>query len=257
MSDVLQRLALELGPIAAHAAGVDVRVGPYWTVALVRREGVVRGGIAATLGASDEHHWGGGPPVRAAGELLTLSVADWLALLTSPNVLERSIGLATANALLEVDLARCQSINAEHVILERGAGRNVAIIGHFPFVERVRAQAANTWVLELTPREGDLPAAQTPELLPQADVIAITGTTLLNGTFEELMRYRRPGAFVLLLGGTTPLTPLLFTYGVDLLAGVYLEDPQAALLSISQGATFKQIRGKRLVTLTRSPEAGD
>jgi len=36
----------------------------------------------------------------------------------------------TIEALLEV--------NAEEVIVKRGAGRWVAIVGHFPFVERVR-----------------------------------------------------------------------------------------------------------------------
>ncbi|MCX7854271.1 MAG: DUF364 domain-containing protein, partial [Caldilineales bacterium] len=93
---------------------------------------------------------------------------------------------------------------------------------------------------------------QVPQVLPQADVIAITASTLLNETFDEVMRYRRPDALVVMLGGTAPLSTLWFDYGVDVVAGTYLADAQAALLSVSQGATFKHIRGKRLLTLTRS-----
>lgn len=253
MLDVLRRLQTQVWSSAENATPVDLRIGMHWTVAAVERNGQLCGGIAATLEGSDDHHWGGGPAVRAAGDLLSLKVTEWLALLDSPSLLERSIGLATLNALLDVNLAACREVNAEQIILERGAGRKVAFIGHFPFVERVRAQAAETWVLELNPRAGDLPAEQTPQILPQADVIAITATTLLNDTFDEVMRHRKEGALVIMLGGTAPLSPLLFEYGVDVVAGTYLTDPRAALLSVSQGATFKQIRGKRLLTLTRSP----
>ncbi len=251
MREVLRRLQELLWPIAEQAEVADIRIGTHWTVAALKLGGRLRGGIASTLGADGEHHWGGEPPVRQAGHLFELKATDWLAFLDSPSLAERSIGLATVNALLEVDLAACREVNAEQVIMERGAGRKVAFIGHFPFVERVRARAAVTWVFELNPREGDLPAERAPEFLPQADVIAITGTTLLNDTFEAIMRYRSPEAYVLLLGGTAPLTPVLFDYGVDLIAGTYLEDPQAALLCVSQGATFKQVRGKRLLTLAR------
>ncbi len=254
MEDVLKRLQTQVWPKAERARVVNICIGAHWTVTILELDGQVRGGISATLEAAGDHHWGGQAPVRAAGDLLTLPVTDWLAYLDSPSLTERSIGLATLNALLDVDLAACREVNAEQVILEQGSGRNVAFIGHFPFVERVRARAAQTWVLELQPREGDLPAAMTPEILPQADVIAITGTTLLNDTFKDVIRYRKQGAFVLLLGGTAPLSPLLFEYGVDLVAGTYLQDPQAAFLAVIQGATFKQIRGKRLLTLARSTQ---
>ena len=43
-------------------------------------------------------------------------------------------------------------------------------------------------MLELAPRGDDLPSEAAPELIPTADVVAITGTTLLNRTFEGLVR---------------------------------------------------------------------
>ena len=150
-----------------------------------------------------------------------------------------------------MDETLCVERNAEEIILKRGRGLRVAVVGHFPFVPSVRAAAAECWVLELAPGPDDLPAERAPEILPQADVVAITGMTLVNGTFEGLAALARPEAYVLLLGATTPLSPLLFEYGVDALSGTILLDIPAALAAVSQGANFRQIPGKRLVTMQR------
>jgi hypothetical protein len=57
---------------------------------------------------------------------------------------------------------------------------------------------------------------------------------------------------VIVLGPTTPLSPVLFDYGVDMVSGTKVVDVEAVLRCISQGATFKQVKGVRLLTLRRS-----
>jgi len=52
-----------------------------------------------------------------------------------------------------------------------------------------------------------------------------------------------------LLGATTPLAPLFFEYGVDAISGTVVDDIALATAAVSQGANFRQIRGKRLLTL--------
>jgi uncharacterized protein (DUF4213/DUF364 family) len=159
--------------------------------------------------------------------------------------------MAAFNALLEVDEAACTEVNAEDVIVRRGAGRRVAIVGHFPFVERVRQAAEVCWVLELRPRAGDLSAGQANEVLPRADVVALTGTSLLNHTFDDLVGLCRPEAFVVLLGASAPLSPVLFEHGVDAISGTRVVDVADVLQAVGQGATFRQIPGKRLLTMMR------
>ncbi|HOU15658.1 MAG TPA: DUF364 domain-containing protein [Anaerolineae bacterium] len=236
---------------AAAARPVDVRIGGHWTAVAVELGGQVRGGLSSSLGNGDEHHLGKGAPVRDAGRLLTYSAAQLAALARSESLAETSVGFATINALLDVDEAACVEINAADIIAERGAGKNVAVVGHFPFIPRLRAIIQNLWVLELRPREGDLPASMAADILPQADVVALTGTSLLNHTFEDLIALCRKDAFVVMLGGSTPLSPVLFEAGVDAIAGTLLTDPAAALLAVSQGATFPQIPGRRLLTMFR------
>ncbi|MGD2178372.1 MAG: DUF364 domain-containing protein, partial [Anaerolineae bacterium] len=118
----------------------------------------------------------------------------------------------------------------------------------------VRRVAKACWVLELRPRPGDLPADRADELIPQADVVALTSTSLINHTFDDLIHLCSPGSFVVMLGPSTPLSPLLFDSRVDVLSGTAVVDPKRVLRSISQGATFRQIKrggGLRLLTMTR------
>jgi len=135
--------------------------------------------------------------------------------------------------------------------VQRGKGRRVVIVGHFPFIPSVRRAVGHLDVLELDPGPGDLPPQAASDVLPRADVVAITGTSLLNKTFDGLIALCRPDAFVLMLGPTTPLSPVLFDYGVDLVAGTRVIDPLEALTTASQAANFRQMRGVRLVTMAK------
>ena len=104
-------------------------------------------------------------------------------------------------------------------------------------------------MLELHPRPGDVPAEQASQFLPQADVVALTGTSLINHTFDDLIRLCRPDAYVILLGASAPLSPILFEHWVDAVCGTRVVDVPAVLQAVSQGATFRQIPGKRLLTM--------
>jgi len=141
--------------------------------------------------------------------------------------------------------------NAASIIAERGAGKRVAMIGHFPFAERLAPVCGELWVFERGDgrREGDFADDMVDELLPQAEVVAVTSTTIINRTLPGLLGLVRPDAFVLLLGPSTPLTPRLFDHGIDLLCGTLIVDPAAVLRAVEQGAVTSQIRGVRRVCL--------
>ena len=246
MSDLLARLlaAARLdGPVA------DVRVGAHWTLVAAQTPRGKCGGLASTQIRHDTEH--GHATVREAGQLIGKPARDLAGWVDSESATERSVGFAALNALIEVDEARCKLMNAEELIIERGAGKHVALVGHFPFTERVRAAVGRLSVLEINPQPGDLPASSAPHVIPQADVVAITGMTLVNGSFESLVALRQPGAFVLLLGATTPLSPVLFDFGVDGISGTIVDDIALAAAAVSQGASFRQIKGKRLVTMLK------
>ncbi|MGB9791354.1 MAG: Rossmann-like domain-containing protein [Thermacetogeniaceae bacterium] len=224
----------------------EVRIGPFWTAVWSRCCGL------ASTAFVHEHE--DRFPVKEAGFLTGKSARSLCRYATSESLLEATLGVAAINSLIDVDMERCQEINAGELLLEKGAGKRVAIVGHFPFVPRLRRVAKELWVLEKRPRNGDLPAEEAERVIPLADVVAITGTALINGTMEGLLRLCRRDSLVMVLGPSTPLTPVWFEYGVDLVSGARVTEPEVVLKFISEGAIFKQLRGRgvRLLTMAKN-----
>jgi hypothetical protein len=231
----------------------EICVGAFWTAVVVKIEGQLRCGLASTLCCDDDHHHGGGPAVRDAGRLTRQNALELAELAHSYRPLETAIGMATINALLPMQEELWFDCNAEEVIAQHGAGKQVVLVGHFPFIPRLQERVGGLLVLEKRPRGGDLPANAAYKVIPKADVVALTGTTLLNHTFEQLMALCRPRTQVLVLGPSTPLSPVMFDYGVHLLSGSVIENIEAVLQAVSQGANFRQIhrQGVRLVTMRK------
>jgi hypothetical protein len=77
--------------------------------------------------------------------------------------------------------------------------------------------------------------------------------TLINHTLEGLLALCPPEAFVIVLGPSTPLTPLLFDHGVDILSGAVVTAIEPVLRIVSQGGNFRQVHraGIRLVNMSK------
>jgi uncharacterized protein (DUF4213/DUF364 family) len=131
----------------------------------------------------------------------------------------------------------------------------VALVGHFPFIPQLRQSVGQLWVVEKRPTEGEYPAEAAPELLSRADVVAITGTAFINRTMDDMLGYCRPEATVMVLGPSTPLSPLLYDYGVDILSGTRVVDEAAVLRTVGQGASFRQVEGTKLLTFVNEKES--
>jgi len=188
--------------------------------------------------------------VRDVGILTQKTALELAEYAKSNSLLEASIGMATINSLIDIDESKCIEKNAFEIILEKGKGKNVAVVGHFPWIPKLRERIKNFWVLEQRLREGDLPAEEAERILPQCDVVGITGTSFINHTIEGLLNLCK-GAYVLLVGPTSPLSPILFDHGIDAICGSKVIDVEKVTRSISEGATFKEITGVKLLTMAK------
>lgn len=176
---------------------------------------------------------------HSASELATLAQSSELDL--------ASVGVAAMNALIAPP-DHLRDGQAFDVIVEYGRGKHVALVGRFPFVDRLRAQVAKLSVLELNPLPGDLPAEMAAATIPDADVLAVTASTLVNHTLDGLLALAR-GKPIILIGPTAPLTNILFAHGVSAICGSVVVDPDAALRSASDGEGFRSMRGLRRVVM--------
>jgi hypothetical protein len=221
----------------------SVLVGAHWTVVCTRHCG-----MAATLMSPHPH---GHEQVRDAGDLLQKSARELAELSRSEELLEASIGVAAINSLLEVDESRAVEINASEVLISRGRGKNVALVGHFPFIPQLRQSAGNLWVIEQRPAEDEYPAEAASDLLPHADIIAITASALVNHTLDGLLPLCPKQATVMILGPSTPLSSVLFDHGATIISGTRVVDEAAVLRTVGQGASFRQVKGVKLLTFQR------
>ena len=159
--------------------------------------------------------------------------------------------MAAINSLLDVDESRCEERNGRDVLIEHAPGKSVALVGHFPFVPELREVARELWVLELRLRPGDVPAAEAAPVVPEAEVVAITGAAFVNHTIGRLLGYCRSEALVILIGPTAPLSPVLFDFGVDIISGARVADPPLVLRQVGEGAEFRRMQGIRRLTMRR------
>jgi uncharacterized protein (DUF4213/DUF364 family) len=222
----------------------SILVGAHWTVVCSRRCG-----MASTILGNKPH---GHEKVRYVGHLQERSALELAEFARSDNLLEASIGVAAINSLLEVNVADAVEVNAGEVLVQRGKGKNVALVGHFPFIPELRQAARQLWVIEQHPSEGEYPDEAASELVPQADVVALTGSSLINHTLDGLLDLCRPDAMVMVLGPSTPLSPVLFQHGATYISGTHVIDEELVLQAVAQGAMFRQLEeGVRLLTLSR------
>lgn len=223
----------------------EVRVGAFWTAV------VSRGcGLASTLVPEGDHRMI--PPIEEAGRLTAKTALDLARLAASPNTMEAGIGMAAINSLIAVDEERCVELDAADFLMQRGRGKRIAIVGHFPFVPRLREVAQTLWVIEKRPVEDDLDAWRAAETIPQADIVAITGSAFVNGTIHELLPMAGRDSLVMVLGPSTPMSPVLFDHGVDVVSGTQVVDTALALRSLSEGATYRQMQGVRRLTMAKA-----
>jgi len=235
-----------LDSITADAPVRSVLVGVHWTVVCSRHCG-----LASTL-LGDQPH--GHEKVRDVGSLHHKSAQELAEFAKSDNLLEASIGVAAINSLLDMDLDQAVEVNAGEVLADRGAGKNIALVGHFPFIPRLRQVAGQLWVIEQRPTDAEYSVEAAGDLIPQADVVALTGSAIINHTLDGLLDLCHPDALVMVLGPSTPLSPLLFERGVTILSGSRIVDEATALRTIGQGATFQQVGGVKLLTFVHKEE---
>lgn len=224
----------------------DICTCVYWTAVTSFRCGLAST-MAASLSLSE------GNQVESAGGLLPKGARELASLCLSSHILEASIGIAAVNSILPINETSCENLNAGSLLRDLGAEKRIAIIGHFPFVKDLRREARELWIFELPGRgkEGDFTGNEIIDLLPRAEVVAITSTTLINHTLGSILELISPNAFKMMLGPSTPLSTVLFDYGFDALSGSIVIDRGQMMNCISQGANFRQIRGVQKVTMRR------
>ena len=209
-------------------------------------------GICMTLSDDRVFPWHSNNCVRGLGEVHKMNLKDILTWTDSQQGIERSFAMAALNSALPYNQKEFSCGNALKLVEKLGRNKKVAVVGHFPGMDMIRNVAAKFSIIEKRPQEGDLTAEDAVKVIPESDVVAITGVTCLNDTIEGLLALKKRGATVVMVGPSVPLSPALFDFGVDVIGGMHVVDAEQAYICASQGGAPRHLRGVKYALLAKN-----
>ncbi len=140
----------------------------------------------------------------------------------------------------------------EH-FLPRLTGKKVVVIGRYPGIETYNNEL-NLTILERQVQGSDLPDPAAEYILPEADWVFITASSITNKTFPRLAELAK-NAKTVLMGPTLPWMPHWHEFNIDYLAGLEIVDPVKLYQTAAEGGgvrIFENGARYRIVELSPS-----
>lgn len=122
--------------------------------------------------------------------------------------------------------------------------QSIVMVGAFnSYIQKITGTQANLQVLELNEeaflpehRSFFVPANRYSELIPKADLVIITGLTLVNNTFDALLHCIAPSSTSILIGPSASIPPeLFFKNNISMIGGTMITEPEKLFDLASQG----------------------
>lgn len=226
----------------------DFNVGCAWS--MVRAGGTT--GVALTVKGRSRERSYTGPVLGERLQTLAKCIKSW-------NFTEASLGLAAVNCYYNsperleclgicVGSGRGEESDTFSRMAEEAAGKRVTVIGHFPHLETRLDALCQLSILERNPDRGDYPDSACEYLLPEQDMVFITGMTFINKTLPRLLQLCASASRVILTGPSVPMAPFLSRYGVTDLDGFCVTDFRETDRMIRLGDNMGLFRGGRKVS---------
>ncbi len=183
-----------------------------------------------------------------SGDLAGQNLRDLVAKIMSWEPYEATVAMAATNCclnnrplpdsvILETDNEHANLAVFDY-FLPQLQGKNVVVVGRYPGLDSYQNQF-DMKVIELQTGANDYPAAACEYLLPTADWVFLTASSIPNKTFPRLVDLASDATTVL-MGPSTPWLPQLHEFGIDYLAGVEIINSALLERTVSEGG------GKRI-----------
>jgi len=230
---IRKRLRALVAEEAARACVVDVRLGLTYT-AVKLDDG--RAGVAYCYG---NRLVSGCSVFRGARPLAGRLAFQLVYYLLSNELLECSVGLATVNALVNIQPTAAAIKGDVLDAVKLTHTDRVGMIGYFgPLVTLLEQRVARLDIFEEADGRPGVcrPSEEAFEILPHCDVALITSTSIINGTIDKLLEVTTNCRETVLLGSSTPMLPSAFEgTSVSWLSGIVVNDAEGILCTVSEG----------------------
>ena len=124
--------------------------------------------------------------------------------------------------------------------------KTVTVVGAFSsYIRKIQKCSCKLNVLELDKsairpesRKYFVPADKASEIIPQSDIVIITGSTIVNNTLHNLLDMTSHKAKVVVTGPSAGIYPeILFKRNVDLIGSVKINDEKKVMQVVQEGGT--------------------
>jgi len=186
-----------------------------------------------------------------------LKALDVAQLANSLDVIDRTVGVAVLCALSQhlMDVEGYERQFNADIFDKLDVKENdvVAVVGYIrPLVGKLREKGCEVNVFERNPQlRGDaLPDTFVDSILPKADVVIVSGSSLGNGTIDKLLELSKNARLVAVAGPSAGALPEpFFARGVKVLAGVRAkgEDVVNAVAEAKPFMAFKELVEKYVI----------
>jgi len=195
-----------------------------------------------------------------SGRLKGRTAAEYLEYIFDKNILKRTLGIAALNALSTLywqlkpptDYTIQYGYNAFDDVDPRRYDYSVVVGALVPMLKKLISADADFTVMEMDSRtlkgkelDHYLPPSEADKCVPKADLMVITGVTVLNDTLLGLLEKRKPGAEIIVTGPTVSMLPdAFFKRGVTSLGGIVVTKADELLDLLCEGGSGYHFFGK-------------
>ncbi|MDO8845084.1 DUF364 domain-containing protein [Methylicorpusculum sp.] len=233
-------------------------VGLVWTVCQTASDGTKQSSIGLSMSPGISTRL-----LPWAGTLTAKSICELAPWINSWDPYQSTIAMAAINCCINArplpdSIALDSHLDNQNLavfdyFLPQLQGKKVVVIGHYPGIETYRDHFDLT-VLERNPAGIDWPDSACEFVIPGADWVFITGSSLANKTFPRLAELAVDTTTVL-MGPSVPWLPQFYEFGIDYLAGVEITDAEKLYRTVEQGGGVRIFgNGLRYRIATLSPE---
>ena len=237
-----------IGGIPDGVRVVDYCLGTHWSY------------LEAECGLGVSFTCSGGAPRRFTLDLRGMELREVAELSKSWNFNEATLGVAALNAwyarselldplgavydapvelpdgtIRKLDAFEMWRPRVQAAEQEAGRRQRVIVVGHFPHVDRIKEYADLTVLERNVSSEDDTPDPACEYVMPGTDFAFITGVTIINKTAPRLLDLTA-NARTIMVGPSVVMSPFLFKWGVDMLAGSIVGDPEKTRFAVKNGA---------------------
>jgi uncharacterized protein (DUF4213/DUF364 family) len=207
----------------------DINIGLVWTLCKANNNiGLAMSPNIATRLLP----WSGTLIGKSLGELSNW-IIDWESYKSTVAMAAINCSINARQQLVGGTVLNAGNLAVFEYFLPQLIGKKVVIIGRYPHLEKYQEQL-DLSVIERQPQGNDYPDSACEYLLPNADWVFITASSITNKTFPRLAQLSS-NAKTVLMGPTLPWLAEFKEFGIDYLAGVDITNSSQLLETIAQG----------------------